>query len=281
MDIKYCAFIDVLGYKSIVLDSNRSFAQKANILNSIYSSLATQFLTYVTENNQGKKHSNEEVFMKSFSDCFYLESYSIGNLLKVIKQIFSNTFTFYSGFSEKEEYTPFIRCGIVKDWSIRFNDISSMINGDKNNNLNPIGAGISRAYLTSETTNISGMRIIISDEVISDLKIIKENAGFDYLYDIQLNKELNQEIIFFPISINEKGETINLYELSWVDFQSCTFSEIEQLKSFKANFKGNSIRHWNKTIELFYKALILAKCKNIQPQYNNYCNELKLIIETA
>src|SRR5690606_36748767 len=90
--MKFCVFVDVLGYGSIVTDPNRSENSKLNILNAIYSNLAAQMLIDINETNQ---NALDPVYIKSFSDCFYLESTDVVRVLHVVKNIFRNSFTFY------------------------------------------------------------------------------------------------------------------------------------------------------------------------------------------
>ena len=160
----YCVFIDVLGYKGIVNDVSKTVDERVNILNNIYSNLASSLLIHINEIN---KSILDKIFIKSFSDCFYLESTNLLALLYACEKIYNDTFGFNVNLPDNYEYTPLIRGGLVKDWTVRFKDLGSMVNNEQG--VNPVGLGVARAYYTSEKSLLSGMRLIISPEVIDDL----------------------------------------------------------------------------------------------------------------
>jgi len=258
-NLTYSVFVDVLGYGAIVTDPTKTSDQKINILNSIYSNLASGLLIIIKEINQV---INDKIYIKSFSDSFYLESTNLLALIYSCSRIFNDTFGFYSNMPIDSEYTPLIRGGLVKDWTVRFNDLGSIVNNQQG--TNPVGLGVARAYWTSEKTKLSGMRLIISEEVISDLDLKKYSKnGFDcFIQEFSYNN-LPTYLFFDKIEKNEDDCLVNLYELIWTEsaMSNCTFDYIKQLNNIKSNFNSKSIRHFKKTAEIVLKGLLTTDCK--------------------
>jgi len=256
--LTYCVFIDVLGYGELVKNVHISVDARVNILNSIYSNLASTLLITINEIN---KVIIDKIYIKSFSDCFFLESTNIRALLYTCNRIFNDTFGFYSNFQENEEYTPLLRGGIVKDWMVLFNDLSSMVNNQEG--TNPVGLAVARAYWTSEKSKISGMRIIISEEVIGDLDLRPYSRnGFECLIQEYTYYNIPQYLFFDKIEQNEEGHQTSLYELIWPEqvMSTCTFEYVDQLHKIRDHFDEKSVRHYKKTAEVILKGLLLTDC---------------------
>lgn len=270
--IKYCVFIDVLGYGELVKDPTKTTNQKINTLNSIYSNLASSLLITINEINYV---ITDKIFIKSFSDCFYLESTNILALLYSCQRIFNDTFSFYSNLSDSE-YTPLIRGGIVKDWTVRFKDLGAIVNNQ--DGTNPVGLGVARAYWTSEKSRLSGMRIIISDEVINDLTINNfSRNGYDCLVQEFTYNNIPLYLFLEKITKNEEDCDVNLYELIWTEqvMSSCTYDYVTQLKNIRRNFNNKSLRHFQKTAEVVLKGLLLSDCnERTENVFDKYKNEL-------
>lgn len=272
---KYCVFIDVLGYGNLVKDEKKSQKEKIKILTSIYDNLATQLQTTINEINSVIE---DKIFIKSFSDCFYLESTNLVALLYSTQRIFSGTLNFYIN---TDEYTPIIRGGIVKDWTVRFKDLASVVNN--NSESNPVGLGVARAYWTSEKTHLSGMRIIISPEVIKDLKLDNHSQnGYDCFVQTYHYREIIRYLFLTHINTNEIGGSTDLYELIWTEeaMSGCTYDYIEQLKKMRPNFSNDSLRHYKKTAEVILKGLLLSDCeKRTLRLFKQYKQELDEMIK--
>lgn len=259
VNLTYSVFIDVLGYRSIVTDTTKTIKQKINILNSIYSNLATGLLDTIKEINSV---IYDKIYIKSFSDCFYLESTNLLALLYSCNKIYNHAFGFYLNMPQDSAYTPLLRGGIVKDWTVRFKDLGAIV--DDNQGTNPVGLGVARAYLTSEKSKLSGMRMIISKEVINDLSLIKySNNGFDCLVQEYVFNNNPVYLFFEEIKTNEEGRLVDLYELIWAEsvMSSCTYDYIEQLKNIRANFDSESLRHFKQTALVILKSLHISDCK--------------------
>ncbi|HTB07866.1 MAG TPA: hypothetical protein VK806_13010, partial [Bacteroidia bacterium] len=123
-DDKYCTFIDVLGYRNIVLSDTRTKEDKIKILSSIYMNLFSSISIQV-------KHIRElnpsiDIFIKSFSDSVYLESNEPYPILFALHYIYNVAFGYNMNFSPDEHYTPLIRSGTVRDWTLRIMDIGAL-----------------------------------------------------------------------------------------------------------------------------------------------------------
>ncbi|SHM51264.1 hypothetical protein SAMN05444266_108329 [Chitinophaga jiangningensis] len=259
IETKYCAFIDVLGYKAIVMDTSTTDEQKVKILHSIYSNLAVQFVNVV---NLVNETTDTKIYLRSFSDCFYLDCASIGPLLNAISSIFSSAFGYTSKFTEEEEKTPLLRCGIVKDWIVKFKDIGAIAMGRDTDN--PVGKAVARAYETSELSRLSGMRIIISPEVIVDLEVSHLTIpDFQcYIKDIP-TYGIDMRYYFRHIDTNEKDEKCNLYEMLWPYNRVNDHAPecIDILTKIKPTFPLAVIRQFSKTAQLFHDSYLLSEWK--------------------
>lgn len=140
------------------------------------------------EIKETNRNALDPVYVKSFSDCFYLESTDYIRILHVVKNIFRDSFTFY-GVDDNSElnYTGLIRGGISLNWTRLFLDLASVVNNQQLDN--PVGLGVAESYYLSEKTNLSGMRIILNPQVFQSIettKVIRENIEY-FKHDYSLN----------------------------------------------------------------------------------------------
>lgn len=273
---KYCTFIDVLGYKDIVQSQSHSQEEKIQMLEDLYgnlqNSISAQLKWY-------KYADDDKLFVKSFSDCLYLESKSPFPILFALHNSFNNVFGYNTNFPEKK--TPMLRSGTVRDWTLRIMDLGSLTRQPldtmyKNEEYsNVIGSGVAEAYLTSEKSKLSGMRIILRKDTFDEIELNKyEKVSFSCFYadcpNFMTHEELPKtqkpvRLYFLPITENEKEEPADLFELCWPVFdyswsknKSDILTRIEALLRMRNNFNADSIRHLRKTAELILKALIIS-----------------------
>jgi hypothetical protein len=280
-ETKYCAFIDVLGYGQFVLDDTIPINRKIHLLQSIYVNLATHFSMVINELNDFYR---SDLYLRSFSDSFYLDCSNPEVLIIAVKTIFEYTFGFYANFSENEERTPLLRCGIVKDWLLKFRDIGAITNGGTE--LNPVGRAVVRAYNTSEKSLLSGMRIIISPEVFNDLNALQSTfPDFKCFVKEIMTYKVSMYYYFKHITRNERKERgkdgsdeTDLYELLW------PFNRIDDnppecldiLKKIKGNIPVKEIRHYKKTVNLFLDSFLLTSWRTRQKeQYDRIKTQLE------
>ena len=273
LDLKYCVFIDVLGYKNIVLNSATSQMEKKAKLESIYNNMMASFYTPIkTINNK----TTDSIFIKSFSDCFYLESKNLGDILIALQGIYNIAICFNDGINN---HSSIIRGGIVYDWTSHFIDISSFIRHeyndiipDKGQKLNPeftniVGPGIARSFLISEKSKLSGMRMIISPEVLNiSLLNVYDKVDFECYY-FELKEWDNKKLFFCPILTSENSTNEILYELCWcanntydfnttnIRYKSRIQQTVDELIRMKNNFPKEEARHYRETLIIVKKAI--------------------------
>jgi len=286
-EIKYCAFIDVLGYGEFVLNEDRSTEQTIKLLHSQYVNLATHFTLVVPRLNA---YYSSDIFLRSFSDSFYMDCSSLEVLLIAVKTIFDYTIGFYASFTETEERTPLLRCGIVKDWLLKFRDIGSMTSSG--GELNPVGRAVVRAYQTSEKTWLSGMRIILHPDAFMDLNALESTLPAFPCFAKEVREYGVAMYYYFKHILHDerierrKGDDdqTDLYELLWPvgrlndDPAEC----VTFLRKIKENIPENVIRHHRKTANLFHESFMLSswRTKN-QELYTRLQGELAAMLPVS
>lgn len=296
-----CAFIDVLGYKNIVISVDYDNETKLKILNDIYKALQDIISEYVIKRLRNKGKIEPDFFIKSFSDSIFIQSDNPYIVLYSMYTIFSNIYGYYIESPEKR-YTPiYLRGGIVKDWTYKLMDVAPLSKfdseeiKDKDEYQNLIGLGVARAYHTSEKSNLSGMRIIISPETFKDIELVAYNnvsfecyyiEGENFLYEEFLPKDNKINRIFvLPIRKNEKGEDVNLYEICWPVYKYLNETRygidtyVEELLKSEQNFNENSKRHFYATAILLKKSYEITITQNQNAINNDILKNLNTIIE--
>lgn len=285
----FCSFIDVLGYGNIVMSENTNTKEKIEKLENTYMNCfatASWVIKQINLKYPGK------VFVKSYSDCIYIESEDIGAILCVIYNFFNKAFGYNINYPESK-YTPLIRAGVVYDWTLRIMDIGALSRHpidempENEDYKNIIGLGVARSYYTAEKSNLSGMRIILSPEVAHRLnyetfnKVPFECYTFEitnYLHDPQLtNSTTNMKLFLLPIRADEKGQITNLYELCWPvfkyefkEYNSDIDTLINELIKMERNFSGNTVRHLNRTAELMHKSLLITLAEHTKEYSDDF-----------
>jgi hypothetical protein len=304
-EYKYCAFIDVLGYGSIVTTIDKSTEKKIEMLNSIFKNLQTTISTLLKLLKE--KHDNKrELYVKSFSDSVFFQSDDSYTILFSLYNIFSTTFGYYTNFSYEEHCTVLLRAGVVKDWTLKIMDIGSLARNEikkmpENEEFqNPIGLGVARAYFTSEKSGLSGMRVLISPEVLEGLNLIPFTEvsfecyfieGENLLFSNKIPNDIQKVKIFFmPVRQNERGDIVNLYELCWPVYKY-SWSEnktdidvfVAELLKIEPEYKIENVRHLKRTAELLLKSFEIALAINpnaYTAKQIKYAREnMKLIVE--
>jgi len=283
---KYCAFIDVLGYKNFILSSEKSIAEKLTFLSDIFKvhSLIAFEIKGVNLIN------NNSIFVKSFSDCIYFESSDFFILITTMHKVFNAYSNFYQNF-DSTKHRSLIRGGLVKDWTEHFMDTASLSRNniddvirDKQGNYNyefynPVGPGIARAYLTSEKSNISGMRLIISPECLNNIELSIYNKVNFECYTINHSSLANhgdKQLFLLPVLQTESG--YKQFELCWpANFiydhphPELVIEEIaNNLSKMKDNCKSGGEKHFTATVDLLKKGVeINLSLPSFSDHYNN------------
>ena len=251
LEKRFCAFIDVLGYGALVSDNSIGDGKKIRTLNSIYVNLVVQISNIIRELNS---FNDDKIFIRSFSDSIYLDCAVLEPIIYALNDIFNNAFGFYANMQPDEERTPLLRCGLVYEWVVKFRDIG----GITNNTLeeNPVGLGVARAYWTSEKSKLSGMRIILSKEVVDVLPKV-EVMGRIFKIDVPVFKT-SIPIFLKHIPTNEDNKNIDCFELIWTyHLNGPRYEFIDELIKLKPTFETKQLRHFIATAEIIKNGLML------------------------
>jgi hypothetical protein len=161
-DRRFVAFVDMLGYKAVVLSDSTTGAEKFNALHSIYENLAQAARDCVGDLTPALP---APVRWVQFSDAFFFSSRSAVSLATTAAQFFANVFSLHGAAGiEGGEWLPFLRGGIAYDWMFEGFDPTAGHAGGPDAFRNPIGPAVAKAYLVGETTGVEGMRLVASAE---------------------------------------------------------------------------------------------------------------------
>lgn len=272
---KYCAFIDVLGYGELIKDETVDYSTKSLRLGSLYSSVITSVgisIGHLNDSYGGR------IKAWSFSDCMYLQCEVVDMLVVAISRIFNDTFTLYGGSSLKDEWTPLLRCGIAKGWTHEFPSFSSMVN--KRNETTPVGPGVANAYWTSEKSGLSGMKVILAEDVIQDLRTT--HLGSDPFE--RVGKEITSEGVVMPyffkrVTGGSKEKPVTLFELLWSrdTMGNTPWDYIDELAKLRQTFKPKYLKHYVDTACLLRDSMDISGIKESMPDV--YERERKRLVE--
>ena len=242
---KYIGFVDLLGYKHLVL-GNFPKNKIKHYLQSIFENLVSVALEIKRDGppNFGPNSIGENVDFISFSDCFFFQSDCPLSIVSFVSDFYSRCFTLYQNtYESHDEWQPFIRGGIVKDWVINVRDPSVLqTNDDREVFRNPIGPGTAKAYLLSEKEDISGMLLVVSDQVRDDFNnaLARQNDPNGLLTSLT------------PLFLKNGKCTSNIYEIPW--FEQNLMSDnlgscLEILNQCREKqFTTESMKHWHGTM---------------------------------
>jgi hypothetical protein len=168
----YAAFIDVLGYKEIIVgDYIKSEEQRLKYLLNIWENLGPMIA------QSTKDFPDVEKYL--FSDSLILISDHLEPLIVGITDIYVNSYVYYE--SIPEAWMPMIRGGICYDWVINFKDetLSDKLRKYQDSFRNPAGPAVAKAYLLAEKSGFKGMRILIPENLKLDFTMNAKHASYD------------------------------------------------------------------------------------------------------
>ncbi len=168
---RFVGFVDVLGYKAIVLGEQFTEAARFHYLHSAFEALAAAAHQVIADLGGPPR-----LRAIQFSDSFYFSSSSAVTLVTAVSQFFATVLTYYDHVFEEvvpadaqhafHEWTPFLRAGIVHDWFFDGHDITLPgLQNPADAFRNPIGPAVAKAYLLGEQTRMEGMRIGVTTAV--------------------------------------------------------------------------------------------------------------------
>lgn len=253
----YCAYLDVLGYGALVQDPATNNAEKLKRLISLFENLVSSIGDAVQDINE---HDNANIKAWSFSDSAYLQCDKIEPLLAAVEQIFNVTFGMYRKHTMQEEWTPMVRCGIAKGWSGDIQSLTGLLNLEYAETT-PVGPGVARAYWTAERSGVKGMRIIIAENVFTDIenKVTKSDP-FDHS-EVAFTSIGNTITRYLkPLVANGEGKNISMHELLWpvTHMDGFAYEYIDVLDKLRPTFGPGHIDHFIKTAKLLRDSLDLT-----------------------
>jgi len=276
---RYVAFVDVLGYGSIVGNKSTSDGIKAGQLHSVFEGLLVgvkDAMSDWTAGAQIRSGASATISAVSFSDCFYFSSDKLGDLVEFVATIFRGVFSYYeqSNWSNPALWMPYLRSGIASGWCLDFLDptVAHMTTaGGRSQFRNPVGPAIAAAYSLSEINpKLPGMRIVLSTECekelrgdYSDTPLVHKTVRWPdkSLFPLGGNAILDT-FDLFPVSPQESSLwNQQLWEVDWLSpivKTNLTSSCFNVLRGSERQFGPDAFKHLTATENLMEKSIILA-----------------------
>lgn len=264
---RWVGFVDLLGYRNLVLCEKRSDAERIRLIKSIYSALIQPIDDLNSDEAMGDTVGGDRVERIHFSDCFYFFSKSAVAVANSMASFFSSAFLLYETVYQRDasSWIPFLRGGIAGGWTLTFRDPTvrtgqGALFGDWIEQArptaifrNPVGPSVAKAYMVSEEQHVSGMRLLTTGDFAEryqqEMASMKRDA----------NGMIAQKLTPQPIdqTVIEKHRKIlgeKLYEIPWP--RCLEFGHwIENFANTrKRQFDPESMKHWDATYALLLRS---------------------------
>jgi hypothetical protein len=237
---RFVGFVDVLGYKDIVLNKKYNDSQRYHYLHSVFMALAQSAIDVIKDLNK-----TATIQSVQFSDSFYFSSTSAVEIVSTISEFFANVFTIFDHTIESDdEWLPFLRGGIVYDWM--FEGLDSTLPPLQNPTQafrNPIGPAVAKAYILSEESGIEGMRLVTTKEVRdrfeAELPTIDQGSV--------LGNWCSQ---LHPVFLKMHTDYGKIFEIPWFESRLRTNNMVgtfDVLRSAERQFNDLSMKHYRGT----------------------------------
>lgn len=208
-DKKYTAFVDVLGYGPILLNSRIDEQKRANILNEIWEDLIVSLEQAVND--------FPDVHKVLFSDSVYFVSASIVDLVKLLVDFYNQISVYYEHKPSSGLWMPMTRSGLSFNW-VKYIKDPTLLNKLENRTdiyRNPVGPAVGEAYYLSEESGFKGMRILVPEAIKNDYLKACANTE-ETISRKHYSKLLQQE---WPIAEESlqliNGQEFRVYDLPW------------------------------------------------------------------
>lgn len=260
---RYVAFIDVLGYGSIVssmLPEPSKFAR----LHSLFEALGVAVETSLADCNRGRSAAAPEyIHGVAFSDSFYFAARNLPALLRFLELAFATAYGFQQHTYEQDadSWVPFIRAGIAHGWVVSFRDVTMKPLPDFGEFRNPVGPAVAGAYLLTECTGrLPGMRCFFERSLLEGVDV--KPVAIPKHYWIETPYGTIQLLDVPPA--DSKAKELELIEVAWpcglIRGDNCSF--YKPLEAVRRQFEGgNAVKHYNATIELFERSVAICEDK--------------------
>ena len=258
---RHVAFIDVLGYKSIVtgtLPDERKFRR----LHALFETFGVAVFTGIADFNQNLSATDPGyVHGVTFSDSLYLAAQDLPALLRFLEGMFATTYGFqeHTYDEDADSWVPFIRAGIAHGWVVNFRDVTMNQLQGRGVFRNPVGPAVADAYVLTECTGkLPGMRCFMERRLLEGVDVKQVAAPKHYLIE---TASRILRLLDVPPG-DSKTENLELVELAWpchvIDGDNCCFHK--PLAAVRRQFEGgDAVKHYNGTVELFERTVEIVK----------------------
>lgn len=259
LDSKFVAYVDVLGYKSIIEDSASDVETLAKFKSSF------ECLIYATQEALADDPGYDCPWRRglfrsiAFSDSLFIWTTDLIALLSLMQHLYASVYLWLQRVYNDMPYNwiPFIKGGIAAGWVQPFLDPTVKNTSNKVSVYrNPVGPGIHHVHqLVEKRACLSGMRCCLERMHLEGLdvtEILNPNhytmtRGNDIIHLVNVPKT------------DQKDQSLDLVEIAWpsvvIRTDNCGFWE--PLISAQRQFSPSALRHYSTTKELFRRSVPL------------------------
>lgn len=248
----YVGFVDVLGYRSIVLSQQRSEAEKFHYLvESVY-----QNLTVAARHLVQEQDPQYPIAAVHFSDCYYFQSDCAPAIVTAMADFFAQAAAmFRDTYLTENEWQPFLRGGIVYDWMVETCDVTlPPLQNPQHAFRNPVGPAVAKAYELAEETKIQGMRLAVSSEVAEHFQ--RDKPLIDRHSD--LGRRCSPLV---PLKLKEHETYGTIYEVPWFELNMLADNvggDAEAILHAERQFDAEVMKHFRGTLDA------ILRCPSVQ-----------------
>jgi len=277
---RFVAFVDVLGYRSIVT-GDLSDESKFKRLHSLFEGFGVAFFTAVADFNQDLTPADPTyVDTVSFSDSLYLSCKELPSLLLFLEGLFSVTYGFqeHTYRTDPDNWTPFIRAGIVFGWTVNFRDVSMRPMPDRSEFRNPVGPAVADAYtFTEKTGRLRGMRCYLRRSLVeaAGAKRINDPAHFELA-----TPSRTLRLLEVPAG-DACDKTLDLVELAWPihAINGGNVSFYKPLIDARGQCtRSEAVKHYNGTVDLFERSIQVVSDRVAKQIWTDKAGKARLLV---
>lgn len=210
-DTRTFAFVDVLGYGSVVSGTLFTDVERIRHIVALWESLHTSVVT--------AKQLYPYVDTVLFSDSLYIAHVDPLVVAGFVGSLYADVATYYSG--SPSEWMPWLRAGIAMGWAIDVRDPTVPFSAPDPTACyrNPVGPGPTRAYYLAEKTGLKGARILVDEQTCINVDgsirgVTSTNSGLEVQHAATILRDRWPQA--GAVSID--GAPCPLYDLPWWRF---------------------------------------------------------------
>ena len=244
----YVGFVDVLGYRSIVLNPQRSEAEKFHYLvESVYQNLTVAARLLVQEQDP-----QYPVAAVHFSDSYYFQSDFAPAIVTAMADFFAQAAAmFRDTYLTENEWQPFLRGGIVHDWMVETCDVTlPALQEPRHAFRNPVGPAVAKAYELAEESNIQGMRLALSSEVAKHFQRDKPLVDRHSVLGIKCSP-------LVPLKLKEHKKYGTIYEVPWFELNMLSDNmggDVGAILHAERQFDVKVMKHFRGTLDAILRS---------------------------